>query len=168
MTLQAITGSDYFGPLHWSASTDLGESWSEPEAIPALGLREVDGQDGLLAGVCDVVPEYHSPTRTVLAMGHVVFYRGARFSNADQLPRYPIYSVRRSDGTWSARRRLDWNDRRGGYIYTNNCGQRVVLPNGDILMSFTFGPGPENRMVAGVRCRFDGEQFECGRGWPTA
>ena len=39
---------------------------------------------------------------------------------------------------------LQWNDPRGGYIYSNNCGQRVILPNGDVQMSFTFGPEPLN------------------------
>tara|TARA_Y100000385_G_C12894808_1_gene551576 strand:+ start:117 stop:833 length:717 start_codon:yes stop_codon:yes gene_type:complete len=50
-----------------------------------------------------------------------------------------------------------WDDPRGAFIYSNNCGQRVVMPNGDIMMSFTFGPESKNRMVAGVRCTFDGE-----------
>ena len=159
MTLQSITGSDYFGPVHWSSSADLGETWSEPEPIAALGRQEVEGQDGLLAGVCDVVPEFHPATGTVLALGHVVFYRGPRFSSGDQLSRYPVYAVRRPDGAWSERRRLEWDDPRGGYIYSNNCGQRVVLPDGQIMMSFTFGPGPNHRMVAGVRCRFDGEDL---------
>ncbi|MFG0260886.1 MAG: exo-alpha-sialidase, partial [Novipirellula sp. JB048] len=40
------------------------------------------------------------------------------------------------------------------------CGQRVVDPNGDITMSFTCGATNENRMVVGVRCRFDGEQLQ--------
>lgn len=160
MTLQTIGGSDYFGPVHWSESGDLGESWSEPEAIPALGWHAMPKQyDGLKAGVCDVVPQYHPQTGTVLAMGHVVFYRGAKFSRGDQLARYPVYSVRRKDGTWSERRILKWDDPRGAFIYTNNCGQRVVLPNGDILMSFTFGPESKNRMVAGVLCSFDGEEL---------
>ena len=157
MTLQWIRGSDYFGPVHWSSSHDLGETWSDPLPIDALGRVPVEGHDGLVAGVCDVVPEYHSPTRTVLALGHVVFYRGPRFAKGDQLPRYPVYAVRRHDGTWSERRKLDWNDARGAFIYSNNCGQRVVLPNGDIMAAFTFGPRSAGRMVAGVRYQFDGE-----------
>ncbi len=159
MTLQAIGSSDYFGPVHWSASADLGETWSEPEPVPALGREPVAGREGLQAGVCDVVPEYHPPTGTVLALGHVVFYREARFSNAEQLARYPVYAVRRRDGTWSPRRILRWDDPRGAYIYSNGCGQRVVLPGGDIMMSFTFGSEENNRRVAGVRCAFDGDQL---------
>ncbi|EDY21813.1 hypothetical protein CfE428DRAFT_1059 [Chthoniobacter flavus Ellin428] len=37
MTLQAITGSDYFGPLHWTTSDDLGKTWSEFLPVPPLG-----------------------------------------------------------------------------------------------------------------------------------
>ena len=37
MNLQEIGGSDYFGPVQWSQSVDLGKTWSTPEPIPALG-----------------------------------------------------------------------------------------------------------------------------------
>jgi hypothetical protein len=157
LNLQEIGGSDYFGQVHWSTSSDLGHTWSNPAPIAALSRDPVPGHEGLSAGVCDVVPQYHPQTETVLAMGHVVFYRGSKFARGDQLSRYPVYAVRRKDGTWSERRILEWDDPRTDTIYSNNCGQRVVMPNGDIMMSFTFGPKVENRMVAGVRCTFDGE-----------
>ncbi|MBA2113833.1 sialidase family protein [Bremerella alba] len=159
MTTQEITGSDFFGPVHWSATEDLGETWSTPELIPAFDLRPVPGHDGLKIGVCDVVPEYHPPTNTTLAVGHCVYYRGNHFSGGDQLARYPMYSVRDSDGNWSDRKKLVWDDPRGSFIYSNNCGQRVVLPDGDVLMSFTFGDQGKHRLVAGVRCGFDGENL---------
>ncbi len=158
--LQAIGGSDYFGPVHWTESIDHGKTWSKPEPIPALGRAPVKQHPGLLAGVCDVVPQYHPQTETILSMGHVVFYRGPRFARGDQLARYPVYTIRQKDGTWSERKILKWNDPRGAFIYTNNCGQRVVMPDGDIMMSFTFGPTAKNRMVAGVRCSFDGNELK--------
>jgi len=157
MNLQEIGGSDYFGQVNWSISGDLGRTWTDPAPIAALGRDPVAGNEGLTAGVCDVVPQYHPQTGSVLAMGHVVFYRGPKFARGDQLARYPVYSVRRKDGSWSERRILEWDDPRTASIYSNNCGQRVVMPNGDIMMSFTFGPEVNNRMVAGVRCTFDGE-----------
>ncbi len=157
MNLQEIGGSDYFGQVHWSSSDDRGASWTAPEPIDALGRDEMVGHPGLTAGVCDVVPQFHPQTGTVLALGQVVFYRGPKFSRGDQLSRYPAYVVRRKDGSWSKRRKLEWDDPRTKMIYSNNCGQRVVMPNGDIVMSFTFGPEANNRMVAGVRCTFDGE-----------
>ncbi|NNE00264.1 MAG: exo-alpha-sialidase, partial [Pirellulaceae bacterium] len=160
MTLQEIGGSDYFGPVHWTTSDDQGATWSDFEPIESLGRDPVEGHGDLKAGVCDVTPQYHPNTGTVLALGHVVFYRGPRFAKGDQLPRYPLYAVRRKDGTWSSRKILGWNDPRGKFIYSNNCGQRVVMPNGDIMMAFTFGPESKNRMVAGVRCSFDGEELK--------
>ncbi len=159
MTVQSIGGSDYFGPVHWSESSDLGKTWAKFRPIPSLGRVPVAKHPGLMAGVCDVVPQYHPPTKTILAMGHVVFYKGPKFARGDQLARYPVYTVRRSDGTWSKRRILEWNDPRGAFIYSNNCGQRVVLPNGDILLAFTFGDKPTHRSVAGVLCEFDGEKL---------
>jgi hypothetical protein len=160
MTLQSIGGSDYFGPVHWSESTDLGKTWAKPRPIPALDRVPVTEHLGLTAGVCDVVPQYHPPTKTILAMGHVVFYKGPKFARGDQLARYPVYTVRRADGTWGKRRILKWKDPRGAFIYSNNCGQRVVLPNGDILLAFTFGDKPTHRSVAGVLCSFDGENLK--------
>lgn len=159
MTLQEISGSDYFGPVHWVATSDGGDTWSEPEPIPALGRIPVMGHPGLEAGVCDVTPQYHPATNTLLALGHVVYYRGPKFSRADQLARFPVYAVRRPDGTWGERKVLEWDDPRGSFIYSNNCGQRVADENGDILMSFTFGSEAKGRSVAGVRCSFDGEEL---------
>jgi len=167
MNLQSIGGSDYFGPVHWSTSADLGVSWTEPVVIEALDRHPVAEHEGLQAGVCDVVPQYHAPTNTLLAMGHVVFYRGPKFARGDQLARFPVYTVRDKDGNWSERKVLKWDDPRGGSIYSNNCGQRVVMPNGDIIMSMTFGPKPTNRMVAGVRCTFDGKELKIAEVGPA-
>ena len=50
-------------------SEDLGATWSEPAPIAALGRQAVPGDDELKAGVCDVTPQYHPPTRSVLALG---------------------------------------------------------------------------------------------------
>jgi hypothetical protein len=119
-----------------------------------------------MASVCDVTPQYHPQTKTVLALGHVVFYKGEYFARNEQLARYPIYAVRAADGSWSDRKILKWEDPRGSFIYSNNCGQRVVLPDGEIQMSFTFGPQAERRMVAGVRARFDGETLEVNQVGP--
>lgn len=68
MTLQEIGGSDYFGPVHWSISTDLGKTWSDPEPIAALGRDPVSGrEDDLKAAVCDVVPQYDPVSDSLLA-----------------------------------------------------------------------------------------------------
>lgn len=155
MTLQTIAGSDYFGPVHWMTSGDQGRTWTDPEPVPALG--RIKREDGWEEGVCDVVPEFHPPTGTVLAMGHSVNYRGPKFER-EQPPRWPVYAVWK-DGRWGERQKLEWNDSRGSLIYTNNCGQRVVLPGGDILFVMSFGAKPTSRSAAGVRCSFDGQRL---------
>lgn len=153
MTLQTIAGSDFFGPVQWMTTRDLGRTWTDPQPVPALGRVKRD--DGWDEGVCDVVPEFHAATGTVVAMGHSVCYRGPKFER-DQPPRWPVYSVWK-DGQWGERRKLEWDDPRGALIYTNNCGQRVVLPNGDIAFVMTFGAKGTKRSAAGVRCSFDGK-----------
>lgn len=155
MTTQSITGSDFFGPVHWTVSEDLGRSWSEFAPAPPLGWEPLG--DGTYEAVCDVTPEFHPKTGGVLALGHNVFYRERGFDR-DQPPRWPIYAVWK-DGAWGPRRKLVWDDARGSQIYTNNCGQRVALPNGDILMSFTFGVKDKPRSVCGVLCSFDGDEL---------
>jgi hypothetical protein len=160
MTLQTIMSSDYFGPVHWMTSSDLGRTWSEPQPVPPLG--RVKQPDGAEEGVCDVVPEFHPKTKSVLALGHNVFYSGPKFS-ANQPARRPTYAVW-CDGKWGPRRRLDWADPRGAYIYSNNCGQRVTLPDGDILLAFTHGGSKDKpRSVSGVICSFDGETLAVKR-----
>jgi lysophospholipase L1-like esterase len=161
MTLQEIGGSDYFGPVHQSISKDEGKTWSTPQPIAAFGRQPVSGRDDdLKAAVCDVTPQYHAATNTVIAMGHVVFYKGKYFARNEQLPRYPVYAIGQSDKSWSSRKILEWDDPRGAFIYSNNCGQRIVMPDGQIQMSFTFGPQSEHRMVAGVQAKYDGEELK--------
>ena len=154
MTMQEIRGSDYFLPVHWMESADLGKTWTEPQPVPSLGRDPTtDGRGD--EGVCDVVPQYHAKTDCVLAMGHNVFYRGPKFDRK-QPPRCPVYTVYKN-GQWSARKRLLWDDPRGAFIYTNNCGQREVLEDGSIAFVMSFGPTEAGRSAAGVRCSFDGE-----------
>lgn len=123
MTLQTIGGSDYFGPVHFTVSRDEGHSWTEPEPIPGMGRQKLDAAHEV--GVCDVVPEYHKATRTVLAVGHNVYYKDGRLARP-QRDRWPVYVVRSQSGTWSQLRKLDWADPRGSAIFTCGCAQRLL------------------------------------------
>ncbi len=156
MTVQPIMGSDYFGPVHFTTSEDLGKTWTEFK--PAEPLGWVPREDGWNEGVCDVTPEFHPKTGSVLALGHNVFYKGAGFDR-NQPSRWPVYAVWK-DGAWGQRQKLVWDDPRGAQIYSNNCGQRVMLPDGDVMMSFTFGVEGKPRAVCGVRCSFDGKELK--------
>lgn len=158
MLLCEITGSDYFGPTHVTESTDSGKTWSLPVAVPGLGRTALGDSAGTEVTVCDMVPEFHRQTGTVLAMGHDVFYRGGRFFR-EQPPRHTVYLVRTADGTWGPLERLEWNDPRGAFIYTCNCAQRTTLADGDILVPLSVGAKSEARSVVVVRCAFDGRKL---------
>jgi hypothetical protein len=154
MTMQEIRGSDFFMPVHWMESRDLGKTWTEPQPVPPLGrVPTTDGRGD--EGVCDVVPQFHPQSGSVLALGHNVFYKGPKFDRK-QPPRCPVYAVYK-DGQWSERKRLIWDDPRGAFIYTNNCGQREVHEDGSIAFVMSFGPKETSRSAVGVRCSFDGE-----------
>jgi hypothetical protein len=157
MLMAEIGGSDYFGPVHETISTDLGKSWSKPQPVPGMGRLPFGDESETEATVCDMVPEYHAPTGTVLAMGHDVFYRGGKFFKA-QPPRHTMYAVRGADGSWSSLARLEWNDPRGKYIYTCNCAQRLTTKDGDVLVPLSVGATSNSRSVVVVRCSFDGNK----------
>jgi len=162
MTLQSITGSDVFGPVHFSTSRDLGRTWTDPQQIAALGRHPA--RNDLTEGVCDVVPEYHAQTDTVLAIGHNVYYDRTGRLARPQFERYPVYVVRTSDGEFSAATKLQWNDPRGTAIYTCGCAQRVMLPDGRILIPLSFAPkGQTARSVGSVLCAYDGRTLTVER-----
>jgi hypothetical protein len=116
--------------------------------------------DGLDDGVCDVVPEYHPQTDTFLAMGHNVYYRDGKLTKPS-IDRHPVYVVGDGKGAWSERRVLVWDDPRASAMYTSNCGQRVVLPDGDVLVPVSFGPkGRADRAAGSLLCSFDGNTLK--------
>lgn len=161
MTVQPIYGSDHFGQVHWMESADLGQTWTDPQPIPALGRHKVT--DEMEEGVCDVVPEYHAPTRSVLAIGHNVFYRSKGFFRP-QPPRWPVYVVRDAQGRWSEAKRLMWDDPRTTDIYSCGCAQRLTLPDGDVLVPLYFRPKDRPDAAVGtVQAAFDGRMLEIRR-----
>ena len=161
MTLQEIGGSDYYGPVKWRESADLGKTWSEIRDVPGWGRRKLDG--GVEEAISDVVPEYHAKTNTVLAIGQTLFYKDGRFFT-DQPPRHVVYSVRDAAENWSASQKLIWDDPRGSRIYVAGCAERVTLPKGDILLPLSFAPKERiDNSVAVALCGFDGRELKIKR-----
>ena len=156
MTAQGISGSDYFHPVHWMASDDLGKSWSTPEQIPGFGRRDVPGKE-YQEGVCDVVPQYHPAEGRVVAMGHSVFYREGRFF-LPQPTRSPVYSVYDPvDGSWLGPKSLEWDRSASLSIFSSGCAQRFILEDGTMIIPLTFRErGEEAARVTTALARFDG------------
>lgn len=167
MTLQGITGSDYFHPVNFSISDDQGTSWTEPEFIPALGRVPAPGHTE--EGVCDVMPEYHAQTDSILAIGHTVFYRGGRLfdtmgdwhneEGALRLRRKPAYVVWTRENGWSAARKtIPFPAFDDTSIYSCGSSQRVTLADGRLIIPFTYGFfGRKDRCVCTLLCRYDGK-----------
>ena len=157
MAMQKVSGADYYHPVCWTSSTNLGKTWTTPEPVPGMGRRPAEHiRPGLAVGVCDVAPEYHRQTNTVLAMGHNVYYEKGHLARP-QGPRWPIYSVRDTQGRWTPPVKLVWDDPRGSEMYSCGCAQRITLDNGDLLVAFRTVPkGRTDQMAITMRCSFDG------------
>lgn len=168
LTLQNISGSDYYDEVKY---TTLNKNWTNgknPIQLPGFERKRL-GND-LYEGICDVVPELHKPTDSVIAMGVNVYYRGGKlyepyteFFNGDKscLRRYPVYAVMNSKHQWIAqRKRLEYPEFEDCSIYTSNCSQRQVLPNGKIIIPVTFGYfGRHDRLATTLLCDFDGREI---------
>lgn len=157
MTVQTISGSDVYGPVHESYSKDMGRTWSKPAPIPGFGRRI--HPEGIQEGFCDTVPEPHAKTGRVLAMAQNVYYRDEKLTRPND-GRYPVYMVRCGDGTWGPLKKLEWNHPEASAVYMSNCAQRWTLENGDVLVPMSFGPtGRLDRAVCTTLCSFDGEDL---------
>lgn len=153
LTMQEITGSDYYGPVHWPVSRDQARTWSEPKPIPGLG--RVPARDGLEVGIADVVPEYHARTRSVLAVGHIVYYKDGKKQTAPR-PLYPVNFTQKSDGSWTAPQKLVWDDPRCADLLSAGCGQQLTLPTGDVLIAVSFGSKEKPlRSATTLLCAYD-------------
>lgn len=161
MTLQWITGSDYYGPVHWQEVRGDGLAWSQwsaPQPVPEFDRRPY--RDDIEEAVSDVLPEYHAPTRSLIALGQIIYYRNGKYF-PEQPPRYPVYVVRDAQGRWSPRRKLEWNDSRGSAIYSTGGAQWLVLKNGDALIPVSFRSAERADFSAStLLCSFDGQQLK--------
>lgn len=154
MTMQAITGSDYYGPVHYVQSIDNGLSWSQPQLVPGLGRRPVD--DDMEEAVSDVISQYHNKTKTLISIGEILYYKKGKFFK-EQPPRFPVYLIRDRTNHWSQRKKLEWEDARNTAIYGSGSSQFVILPNGDLLIPVTFrSKEKKDCSVSTLLCSYDG------------
>ena len=155
MTCQSITGSDVFGQVHWSECLDAGAAWTDPRPIAGLGRSDL--ADGLQEGVCDVVPEYHAESDTVLAIGMNVSYKDDVLARGNA-GRHPVYIVRDRHGNWATPKPLEWHKPETPAVCSCGCSQRLTREDGRVLLPLSIGMAEgEPRSVGTVLCDFDGE-----------
>lgn len=166
MTMQTIFGSDHYGPVMWSQSTDEGKSWSHPQAISSF--RQVELGNGLIEGYADVRPEFHARTGAVIALGCNTYY-GSKGNivydsalKSKSLPQFPVYAVLTPNGIWSERKRLEHPFFADCAAWCTACAQISVLENGDLLLPIYFKPvsGINNYSVCTALCSFDGSEIK--------
>jgi hypothetical protein len=169
MTIQEISGSDYFHPVELTRSADKGKSWSKPELIPGFGRKHIE--DGIEEGVCDVVPDYHQQTEKLIAIGHNVYYKEGRLFDTlgnfhkekmtKPLRRFPVYNIMDNNGRWlENRQKLEFKEFEEGSIFSCGCSQKVILENGDILIPIKFGFFTrQDCMATSLLCKFDGKKI---------
>ena len=169
MTVQEIHGSDSYGPVLESISADAGRSWSPPEPVPQLGYRSVG--EGVVEGVCDVVPDFDPASGCTAALGHNVYYREGRFYDTlgswdrsksnPALRRRSVYCVRNPDGVWGERCVFDPPGLEDCISCCCGCGQKVVLGNGEWFFAFYYMRSIEEHTcrVRVFHAKFDGNEF---------
>lgn len=161
MTMQKyfVKSSDYFSGLSVIRTDDLGKTWTEPEAQPALDWR--DEGHGITVGICDVTPGWHAPTRKLLGIGHTVRYKDEKLM-ANPRPRETGYaSYDPSTDAWTPWKTLEMPDDPKFYSAGSGCAQWLVEPDGSLLVPIYFKPKSDDynavMSVTVLRCSFDGD-----------
>jgi hypothetical protein len=169
MTVHIVSGNDVFSPLFELRTTDLGKTWTEPVMrLRALGRRQVG--ERLWEGLIDFCPKWHTPTGTVLGIGHTARY----LNKADDISLKREYldhgEYRRFTGyaSWSPRTDawVPWQileplpEARMYYFSLAGCSQNLHLPDGTILVASRWkGAAGEKTRAGTVRCEYDGKNL---------
>ncbi|MCA9190278.1 MAG: hypothetical protein KDB03_00895 [Planctomycetales bacterium] len=176
MTMQKLllSGSDVFYELHQTVSHDLSASWSVPQPQTSMLRRRLgkvpqdaealhvrDSLELLRAGdevtVCDFVPRWHAHSATLLGTGQTVWYRDNHVLK--ERPRGVAYATfDTTSQTWNPWRVLQLPREQKFANAGAGSGQRIDLPNGDILLPIYYKrPAETQYSVTVCRCHFDGQ-----------
>lgn len=144
MTLQKATlqGADVFFGLNQMRSDDLGATWEGPSPETTLDRRrETDGSEVV---ICDASPKWHAGTRKLLSTGHTARYVGDHLMPDPRPVEIAYTTYDEQSRHWSQWAIVEMPEDPAYFIASVNCGQRVDLDDGTILMPTRFHPRPED------------------------
>jgi hypothetical protein len=160
MTIQQAIGSDFFTGLSVMETGDLGQTWSQPEALKQLGWRPAEND--LTVGVCDITLGWHAPTGKVLGIGHTARYTKRGFAGFGHR-RDTVYIVHDPrTGAWTPWTVFEFPETDDDHYYFNGVhGQWLVEPDGSVLVPTYYVPPNKDFLVRGLvmRCKFDGNSL---------
>jgi len=153
-----LSGSDVFKASYGLRTDDLGETWTEPRQLEALGVRYETVERQRRPVACSSVwPGWHAASQTLLGVGQTVVYT-PDWKVRRPRPRHTTYSVYDpAEDAWAAWRKLEMPDEKKFYNCGACCTQRYDLPDGTVLVPVHFYPPGKSAHVAVLRCSFDGE-----------
>jgi len=164
MTMQKLllSGSDVFYALNEMRTDDMGATWSGPVEHCSLGRRQEPG--GIEVVINDATPQWHAATGKLLLTGHCARYIGAALM-PDPRPREVTYAVYDAEErSWSSWDALELPEEDRFFSAGSGSGQRVDLPEGDILLPVYHHERTEDSWTTCyratvLRCGFDGEKL---------
>ncbi|MEW4486757.1 exo-alpha-sialidase [Thalassoglobus sp. JC818] len=162
LTTMSLTGKEKthdFHDIFLSVSTDHGENWSKPRAIPSLRRTKLD--DGYEISAGDLWPKWHAATDKFLITGKTFdFEDGTREDRVKTKVSYAVIDPETLECGPLKFLELPDTDHEGRPLRAANagCNQRVDLANGDVLLPIRYlkDVTKRNMTTTVVRCRFDG------------
>ena len=154
-----VAHSDFYSGLYTMFSDDLGKNWTSPKEQPELGWKDLD--NGIVVGICDIVPGWHSPTAKIIALGHTVYY----LKNHKQLQQgrarstaYAVYDPKTDQ--WQPWKQLEMPDKHKFFNSGSGCAQWLVKSDGTLLIPAYFKAQNDTTKCYSstiLHCKFDGK-----------
>ena len=157
-TQKHLNADDHYSETYVMRTDDLGKTWSGPTAVPQLKWMSEDGYD---LAVSSIVPNWHPPTKKLLAIGHSNLHnRPSGFVNKRGATWLFYTTYDPGTGGWSEWAALG---ERGKEIHgvASGCSQWLVEPDGSILLPVYLQASSGGVWDVQVwKCRFDGKELE--------
>jgi hypothetical protein len=153
-----LSGSDVYRHIYGLQSDDMGKSWTAPKELKTMSPRyETINNIKYPVANADFQPKWHKTTKTLLGIGHTVFYT-PDWKVTNPRPRHTSFSVYNPlDSTWAIWEKMKMPDSEKFNNSGAGCPQRFDESDGNILLPLSFRPPGKNSHVTVTRCLFDGK-----------